>query len=370
MKKYTLAVFIGRFQPLHNGHVQAIEAALKEAENVLVLVGSSGMSRSIRNPFTYRERADMIREALALNSLVDPKRVIIRDLPDRPYGEQAWIAGVQHRVNEEVLKILNEETPFVNLHGTKDARIALVGYKKDGTSYYLDLFPEWDFIDTQGNTRVFNSTDIRKAYFNPVPRLLKTVCPSNVVHFLEKFMNRPEFSDIVEEARYVEAYKEAWSHSPYPPVFVTVDSVVIQSGHVLLIKRGESPGKGLYALPGGFINPDEYLRDSAVRELREETEICDPFNTQGKIEWRKIPPKKLASFIDDSSTQVFDYPYRSVRGRTITHAFLFKLPNSNPLWRVTGKDDAVEAVWVPLGELDPEMMFEDHYAIIQEMVGL
>ena len=54
--KYDLAVFIGRFQPAHLGHMQVIKLALKSAENVLVLIGSAGEARSHRNPFYFDEQ--------------------------------------------------------------------------------------------------------------------------------------------------------------------------------------------------------------------------------------------------------------------------------------------------------------------------
>ena len=58
---------------------------------------------------------------------------------------------------------------------------------------------------------------------------------------------------LVEEQAYIKRYKDIWADAPYAPTFVTTDAVVIQSGHVLLVKRRTAPGKGLWALPGGFL---------------------------------------------------------------------------------------------------------------------
>lgn len=69
------------------------------------------------------------------------------------------------------------------------------------------------------------------------------------------------------------------------------------------------------------------------------------------------------------SQTVFDDPHRSKRGRTITHAFFIHLPAETALPKVKGSDDAKKAFWVPLAELNPVHMYEDHYFIIQRMVG-
>ena len=48
--KYDLAVFIGRFQPFHNGHMKVVETALQQSAQVLILTGSSYQPRTPRNP--------------------------------------------------------------------------------------------------------------------------------------------------------------------------------------------------------------------------------------------------------------------------------------------------------------------------------
>ena len=75
-KKYELAVFIGRFQPFHNGHVRVIEHGLEIANRVRVLVGSAFGPRCYRNPFTYEERKEFIK-----NSFPTPD-VQVMPLPD------------------------------------------------------------------------------------------------------------------------------------------------------------------------------------------------------------------------------------------------------------------------------------------------
>ncbi|MGI8786727.1 MAG: NUDIX domain-containing protein [Pyrinomonadaceae bacterium] len=146
---------------------------------------------------------------------------------------------------------------------------------------------------------------------------------------------------------------------PFAPVFVTTDAVVVQSGHVLVIRRGFPPGKGLLALPGGFLAPDSTLEDNAIRELKEETNI-------------KVPAQVLRGSIKNS--HAFDYPERSQRGRTVTFAYHIELEPSlkDGLPHVKGGDDAAKAFWLPLsalGEKEDEF-FEDHLHIIKFFLGI
>ena len=156
------------------------------------------------------------------------------------------------------------------------------------------------------------------------------------------------------EYQMIKKYKEAWKAAPFPPTFMTVDAVVVQSGHILLVKRGDMPGKGLWALPGGFLNQEETMLDGAIRELKEETKI-------------KVPVPVLKGSIKGSKT--FDAPNRSSRGRTITQAFFIDL-GVGDLPKVKGSDDAEKAFWVPFNKVKQEKMFEDHFAIIDYFLNI
>lgn len=179
------------------------------------------------------------------------------------------------------------------------------------------------------------------------------VLPSNQVR---DFMETEIFAELQKEWDYIEDYKEAWRAAPYAPTFNTVDAVVEQSGHILLVQRGEFPGKGLWAMPGGFLDPCEKVENGVIRELREETKL-------------KVPEKVLRGSIRHKD--VFDDPDRSLRGRTITHVYSFKLDDTSSLPKVKGNDDAAVAKWVSLAEFEgmQGQMFEDHYSIIKNMLS-
>lgn len=338
--KYDYAIVIGRFQPFHVGHERVLQFAFQHARRLIVLIGSSYQHRSPKNPFTFEERSRMISKTLDKERVLgEVTYVPIRDMP---YNDDAWLTQVREAIKDIV---------------DDDDRVALVGYKKPGdtSSYYQDLFPEWDYLPVSQQYGTFNATDIRNQYFQNAP-VISEFLSQEVRAFLRDFVTKPEFRWILDETNFLREYHREWGKGP----FVTTDSVVTQSGHILLVTRKHPPYKGALALPGGFLNPKEKLIDGVVRELKEETRIND-----GKGE---IPPKMLMSFIKDS--KVFDNPERSARGRIITHAYRFVLPEGKGLYKVRGDDDAEKAQWYSLADLNPEMFMEDHAAIIQEMTGV
>jgi len=338
--QYDYLVFIGRFQPFHLGHHKVVTTALTKAERVIVLIGSSAQPRCIRNPWTYSERERFIRFGFP-EEVHD--RLIIAPLLDDVYNEQNWLSRVQKTVHG----ITCQYHPKVG----QKLSIGLCGHSKDHSSYYLSLFPQWTSVNVDAYESL-SATPLREAYF--LSGEISDQYPESVREQLTTFKESDAYQAIAAEWRFIQKYKQGWEAAPYEPVFVTVDALVVQSGHVLLVERKANPGKGLYALPGGFINPQEKLQDAVIRELREETRI-------------KVPAPVLAGSI--VKEQVFDDPHRSARGRTITHVFLIELkPDAKGLPVVKGSDDAKHAFWVPLGEVDPERMFEDHFHIINAMI--
>ena len=272
------------------------------------------------------------------SSFSDVQRILVQSLPDLTYSDQKWAARVQDIVGKIALE--NE-------------RVAIIGHKKDESSYYLKMFPQWELVEHEMNENV-SATNIRDLYFEGHSlNFLRSVVPQGVFKFLQEDKNERHYGALKEEYEFVKGYKERWDAAPFPPTIVTTDAVVVQSGHILLVERGGHPGKGLWALPGGFIKQSERLVDGMIRELREETRL-------------KVPGPVLKGSI--VAEKVFDAPNRSLRGRTITVAYLIELPPGE-LPSVKGSDDAAKAQWVPLSEVREEEMFEDHFHIIDYFVS-
>ena len=83
-------VFIGRFQPIHLGHIKALNKILGEVEEVIIVIGSSQISHSLDNPFTAGERITFIKDALDEND-IDPNRYYLIPVPDT-YDNRLWVA--------------------------------------------------------------------------------------------------------------------------------------------------------------------------------------------------------------------------------------------------------------------------------------
>lgn len=354
MTKIDFGVFIGRFQPFHNGHLAVIEEALTKVNHLIILIGSPNKARDPRDPFTFEERFAMIDSALTEKG-IDGTKVTAFALPDEKYANTTWATNVRKIVNQQVLRIGNGNGP--QNHGLNDFTVALAGYGKDHSSYYLNMFPEWMNIQAGASHEDISGEEIRHHFFEYQEIVSKNV-PEATADFMRKFWdNNPDYHMLCAEFDYYKAYPKVWGPGPH----LTVDAVCIQAGHVLLVTRGEKPGRGLLALPGGFIDKGETLEDATIRELREETKISDHKG--------ELPPAMVRSFIDRKATRVFDDPYRSLRGRVITQAMLFRFPQSTNLLDVTGADDAMHAEWYRLSDLKPEMLFEDHWHILQRMLN-
>lgn len=161
MKKYDYVIFIGRFQIFHNIHHNIVKKALKMGKRVILIIGSANELRTEKNPFTVEERVCMIQ--LAENC----KRIIFSSVIDY-HNNVKWAKAVQEIVNE-IAK--------------PKSKIALIGCFKDQTSYYLKLFPEWEFINVE-NISGLNATDLRMAlYTGNLDKYKKDIHPA-ILKFL------------------------------------------------------------------------------------------------------------------------------------------------------------------------------------------
>ncbi|HMB28179.1 MAG TPA: NUDIX domain-containing protein [Blastocatellia bacterium] len=133
----------------------------------------------------------------------------------------------------------------------------------------------------------------------------------------------------------------------YPRPSVTVDLVIFTIAEddlkVLLIRRGQEPFKGRWALPGGFVEIDESLERAAARELKEEVGVTNVYLEQ---------------------LYTFGEPKRDPRGRVISVSY-FALVDAERQ-RIVAASDAAEAQWRSVFDA-PKLAF-DHARILDTAV--
>lgn len=312
-------IFIGRFQPAHPGHIEAIAAAAKQVDILHILVGSANACRSIKNPWTFQERKENLTTLLHASKSFN---ITVSPLNDYPYSDSQWIADV--RATTEYLRCFQP---------------TIFGLDKEGNEY-LKWFPDWNFVNVT-SSYTGNATEIRKKMF------------------LEKNTSLPK--TIHDDFAYYEKEAKLFANYPFPETlnFNCADAVLECQGHILLIKRKHAPGAGAWALPGGFRDhKDKTFLDCAIRELMEEANV-------------RIPEKVLRGSI--IKTELFDYIKRSYGIPRNTLAVYFRV-NPNPdgtMPRVSPHDDAIEAKWFTLTEvLNSVNLYDDHKGIISKLTGV
>lgn len=377
-----LCVFIGRFQPEHVGHDAVIRAGLASAGHMLVLVGSAHEARSYYNPFTAEERAQMI-----LGTFGHDPRLRVAALEDA-HNSDRWVRWTRTTVLAEWARLREEQPDLPAV-----PQVALIGHSKDATTYYLELFPEWQSIEIACE-QPLSATALRESLFgqpglsaediDAFPRTeagRQAYREAYAVHalgqaqvflaaqrgagqqgnalmsgpaldFLDRFLTTPAYRELCFEYAMVMYSKHQWRLAPYPPAFLTADAVVVQAGRVLMVRRKGYPGHGLWALPGGFVEENDRIEAAAWRELHEEAGL-------------NVPVSVLRQHLVGKA--VFDDPRRSSRGHTVTHAFFVELPGDMTLTVQAQEEEVSDLRWVDLATLQRDSCFEDHYGIIMNM---
>jgi len=333
MTQYDVAVIVDACAPWRRGHSDAVERALCSAPRVLVLVSSAHAARSVRHPWTIAERLQLVRAECAGWGA----RVRAEPIGDRLYQPLHW----QRALQDALAQYAPEARHIVQLCPSNRRHAFLA-------DWHAIAAPELDAPAFWALRAALFSGDE-----SDWQALLPRLSPASAA-FLHTFRRSPAWAEMQVEYDAIQGARESWRSAPYPPVLATTDALVLHDAHLLLIQRARAPGKGLWALPGGFVDPDETLLAACLRELEEETGLC----LDAAIAAAAAPPA------------VFDAPRRSLRARIITHVYRFELsPGTRP--PVAGGDDAGAAAWIALSRFFgmEEQVFEDHFHIVARMLG-
>lgn len=309
-----VCLVIARVHPLTRACEALLKAKIEAGYAVTVCLIGADAPRSHRYPFTVDEQMEML-----------------------------GTIGVRGIAIKEVLSRQERRQQFCEI--SPEADILLFD-----TAYANFLKDDWP----SGNVEV-----VSQGVLNEMDEARHTWLASGrcslVSSEVQQLMATADVDDtrarLWEEEQYVLNYRRSWKAAPYPPVLVTADVLIQCKNKVLLIQRGGLPGRGLWALPGGFVDEGETLFDAALRELREETGLSLGYEYAKSCMVRK---------------KTFDDPNRSSRGRTVTHAVHFDL-TGQPLDTLEAGDDAAALQWVDLGaalKMRP-VMFEDHFLMLE-----
>ena len=178
--KYTFdyLVYIGRFQPFHLAHMQTIKIALQQSANVILALGSAQDERNTKNPFLASEREQMI---LSNFSKDDQKRIHFVHVID-VYNDVKWVGLVKSLV-AAVVKPTD--------------KAGLIGHFKDDSSYYLQLFPEWQLVELDSLKDAISATPLREAYYRGEIKHIEF--PLGTIEFLEKFQQTVLYQELKDK---------------------------------------------------------------------------------------------------------------------------------------------------------------------------
>jgi bifunctional NMN adenylyltransferase/nudix hydrolase len=337
---FELAVCAGEFQLPDPAAIAVLRHALDQASRCLVFLTWAHAAPSPAHPFAWEERAACLRAALPQQDRARIEFLPLRQHYDAARTSRAMEQAVRRAAPAgaaRMLWLLPHE-----LLGARDDRPA---------GWTVDEYEADDALATRRLHRLYEADD-------PARELaaLQADLEPATVDALRAWLVQPVFERVREDHRRNASEQRAWSVAPYPVVLVTVDAVVRAGGHVLLVQRGRPPGRGLWALPGGFLDPSETVLQGAVRELAEETGL--PLTTA-----------QMARAL--RGVKVFDDPRRSQRGRIVTHAHFFDLGDAVPP-PVRGADDAAAARWVPVDALCglESQLHDDHFHVLDQFLGL
>jgi bifunctional NMN adenylyltransferase/nudix hydrolase len=342
MHEFHYGVFIGRFQPLHLGHEAVIRGALERVETLIVVVGSSFMAPTPKNPLTFADREAMFKRVFAHE--LSTGRLILMPLYDYEH-DYDWEKNLRLGVERAILQHANKGG--IRLHGLNDFKVALAGFGKDASSYYLNMFPQWDSIQIDIQHGTLNASDIRDDYLRRLPRLPHDACSPQIVTWLKEFSLTPRFKDLVAWKDGLAEDKAKYGQGP----FLAADCLVKHRDKILLVTRGKAAGRGQKAIPGGFVEKGERFFDAALREAMEETGLD-----------RETLEEHFAGH------WLCDNPDRSLRGRIVSMAFLFCIPDDVDVPAVKAGDDAAHADWYDFASLTTAEFYEDHHSIITNLL--
>ena len=166
------ALFVGRFQPFHHGHLHAIRKILEDSDELLIVVGSAQMSHEPDNPFTAGERLEMIKMALAASD-VPMEHYMLIPIPDAP-AHRVWVSQVESQTPRF-------DVVFTNQPLTRRLLVE-AGYEVRG----IELHMRRKYEATEIRRRILSGEDWEDLVPGEVYRYIKEIDGENRIRDLAK----------------------------------------------------------------------------------------------------------------------------------------------------------------------------------------
>ena len=168
----TTGLYIGRFQPFHLGHLEAVKHILGKVDELVVVVGSAHDSHTVENPFTAGERITMIRLALK-QAKIDANRYTILPLPDAEF-HKVWVSH------------LLSQTPSFDLVFTNEP---LTGRLLKEAGMRVEKIPMF-------NRTAFTATEVRKRIIDG--RNWEVLLPKSVAAYVKQIKGEERMREIAQ----------------------------------------------------------------------------------------------------------------------------------------------------------------------------
>lgn len=341
MIENSVVIYVDNFQGVTSSQTQMISDVTSKGNTLFIFIDEAHATLTHAAPLTFEQR-----KGLLVESIVD-EQIVLDDIIILPLHV---ISGVPSDKKTRMLEVVKAHIAC----GSGDPYTRPTWVAPTDPALCKQL--RWDNMQLTDEYAVESFTHILEIYGTHF-WTRESQLTESAIAFFRVFTFTVDYTNFKREYEQYQAYKQAWLSAPFAPIFVTVDAVVTCNDQVLLIKRGKAPGKGLWAIPGGFLNPDELIVDGIIRELEEETLITQDCNN--------LSQAMLKSAIE--GIHVFDDPNRSFRGRIITHAAHINLGfRHNQPPKVTAADDAAAAEWVYISDLQKMLggFYDDHRRIL------
>ena len=160
--KKEIALFIGRFQPLHHGHIFILNKILKNYKKLKIGIGSSQLSKIKSDPFTYEERLNFISSALKERG-INPNKFEIFPIPDI-FNANKWV--------DHVISIVGE---FNTIFSNSDWVRQLFQNKGRNIGEKIEIFK-----------KKYNGSNVRKL-ISKENKIWTSLVPKEVVELIEDF---------------------------------------------------------------------------------------------------------------------------------------------------------------------------------------